>query len=226
MNIERPGSPSATIVAPTSKRRSTSIETKKSRLASERPPKKGVASKNAFRSGELTAIDLIYSRSQRRQAGHARRNVSTINTCAGGRAATYTILVTGVQRMNREGRDISAPASVHVTRRHKRLMISRSHMIGHGQVHMHCGFVVVAAVGGPVGQHAVVLNLEGHAGGQFADFFGGAINRHGVRLDVACLHQVAIHGRLAAVFLAGAAATRHMPPSAKMDVVVFFPQIY
>src|SRR5712675_37855 len=58
MKIERPGSPSATIVAPTSKRRSTSIETKRSRLASERPPKKGVASKNAFRSGELTAIDL------------------------------------------------------------------------------------------------------------------------------------------------------------------------
>src|ERR1700688_4403980 len=58
MNIERPGSPSATTVAPTSKRRSTSIETKRSRLASERPPKKGVASKNAFRSGELTAIDL------------------------------------------------------------------------------------------------------------------------------------------------------------------------
>src|SRR5258708_5941169 len=58
MNIERPGSPSATTVAPTSKRRSASIETKRSRLASERPPKKGVASKNAFRSGELTAIDL------------------------------------------------------------------------------------------------------------------------------------------------------------------------
>ena len=73
MNIERPGSPSATTVAPTSKRRSTSIETKRSRLASERPPKKGVAIKNAFRSGELTAIDLIYSRSQRRQAGQARR---------------------------------------------------------------------------------------------------------------------------------------------------------
>src|ERR1700680_3077151 len=74
MNIERPGSPSATTVAPTSKRRSTSIETKRSRLASERPPKKGVAIKNAFRSGELTAIDLIYSRSQRRQAGQARRD--------------------------------------------------------------------------------------------------------------------------------------------------------
>src|SRR5216684_1951962 len=73
MNIERPGSPSATTVAPTSKRRSTSIETKRSRLASERPPKKGVAIKNAFRSGELIAIDLIYSRSQRRQAGRARR---------------------------------------------------------------------------------------------------------------------------------------------------------
>src|ERR1700682_2705241 len=73
MNIERPGSPSATTVAPTSKRRSTSIETRRSRLASERPPKKGVASKNAFRSGELTAIDLIYSRSQRRQAGQTRR---------------------------------------------------------------------------------------------------------------------------------------------------------
>src|SRR6266568_2656273 len=83
MNIERPGSPSATTLAPTSKRRSTSIETKRSRLASERPPKKGVASKNAFRSGELTAIDLIYSHSQRRQAGHAQRNVSMINTCAG-----------------------------------------------------------------------------------------------------------------------------------------------
>jgi hypothetical protein len=73
MNIERPGSPSATTVAPTSKRRSTSIETKRSRLASERPPKKGVAIKNAFRSGELIAIDLIYSRSRRRQAGRARR---------------------------------------------------------------------------------------------------------------------------------------------------------
>src|SRR5258707_5331365 len=83
MNIERPCSPSATIVAPTSKRRSTSIETKRSRLASERPPKKGVAIKNAFKSGELTAIDLIYSRSKRRQAGRARRDVSTINTCAG-----------------------------------------------------------------------------------------------------------------------------------------------
>src|SRR3984893_16454233 len=58
MNIERPGSPPATTVATTSKRRSTSIETKRSRPASERPPKKGVASKNAFRSGELTAIDL------------------------------------------------------------------------------------------------------------------------------------------------------------------------
>jgi hypothetical protein len=71
MNMERPGSPSAMTVAPTSKRRSTSIETKRSRLAPERPPKKGVASKNAFRSGELTAIDLIYSRSQRRQADQA-----------------------------------------------------------------------------------------------------------------------------------------------------------
>jgi hypothetical protein len=74
MNIDRPGSPSATTVAPTSKRHSTSIETKRSRLASERPPKKGVASKNAFRSGELTAIDLVYSRSQRRQAGQAGRD--------------------------------------------------------------------------------------------------------------------------------------------------------
>src|SRR6516164_1243752 len=64
MNIERPASPSATMVAPTSTRRSTSIETKRSRLASERPPKKGVATKNAFRSGELTAIGPIYSRSR------------------------------------------------------------------------------------------------------------------------------------------------------------------
>src|SRR5260370_42118529 len=86
MNIERPGSPSATTVAPTSKRRSTSIEIKRSRLAPDRPPKKGVASKNAFRSGELTAMDQIYSRSQRRQAGQARRDVS-INTFAGGSAA-------------------------------------------------------------------------------------------------------------------------------------------
>src|SRR2546430_7640267 len=74
MNIERPGSPSATTVAPASTRRSTSIETRRSRLASERPPKKGVASKNAFRSGELTVIGLIYSRSRRRQAG--QRDVS------------------------------------------------------------------------------------------------------------------------------------------------------
>src|ERR1700730_1459167 len=69
MNIERPCSPSATIVAPSSKRRSTSIETRRSRLASAMPPKKGVAINNAFRSGEPTAIELIYSRSRRRQAG-------------------------------------------------------------------------------------------------------------------------------------------------------------
>src|SRR5215468_11049266 len=62
MNIERPGSPSATTVAPASKRRSTSIEIRRSRLASERPPKKGVATRNAFRSGELTTIDPIYHR--------------------------------------------------------------------------------------------------------------------------------------------------------------------
>src|SRR6516165_8416596 len=63
MYIELPGSPSSTTVAPTSKRHSTNIEIRRSRLASERPPKKGVATKNAFRSGELTAISLIYSRS-------------------------------------------------------------------------------------------------------------------------------------------------------------------
>src|SRR3954470_7710194 len=67
MNIERPGSPSAKIVAPASKLRSDSIETKRSRLASERPPKKGVASKNAFRSGELTGIYPIYPHSRLRQ---------------------------------------------------------------------------------------------------------------------------------------------------------------
>src|ERR1700722_2335169 len=83
MNMERPASPSATTVAPTSKRRSTSIETRRSRLASERPPKKGVSSKNAFRSGELTAIDVIYSRFLRRQADQARRDLSTMDTCAG-----------------------------------------------------------------------------------------------------------------------------------------------
>src|ERR1700733_14502159 len=71
MNIERPGSPSATTVAPASKRRSTSMETRRSRLASERPPKKGVSSRNAFRSGELTAIEAIYSGARRRQAGQA-----------------------------------------------------------------------------------------------------------------------------------------------------------
>src|SRR6516165_9351829 len=64
MYIELPGSPSSTTVAPTSKRRSTSIEIRRSRLASERPPKKGVATKNAFRSGELTAISQIYSHCQ------------------------------------------------------------------------------------------------------------------------------------------------------------------
>src|SRR3954468_11895404 len=67
MNIERPGSPSAKIVAPASKLRSDSIETKRSRLASERPPKKGVASKNAFRSGELTGIYPIYPQPPQRQ---------------------------------------------------------------------------------------------------------------------------------------------------------------
>src|SRR5580704_18095014 len=38
-------------------------------LASERPPKKGVASRNAFSSGELAAIAEIYSRCRQRQAG-------------------------------------------------------------------------------------------------------------------------------------------------------------
>src|SRR5215475_6386520 len=79
--IERPGSPSATTVAPTSKRRSTSIEIRRSRLASESPPKKGVATKNAFRSGELTAIGYSRSRDSHfrnltaphRLPGHPRR---------------------------------------------------------------------------------------------------------------------------------------------------------
>jgi hypothetical protein len=52
------------MLAPRPKRRSTSIEIRRSRLASERPPKKGVATKNAFSSGELIVISLIYSRSQ------------------------------------------------------------------------------------------------------------------------------------------------------------------
>src|SRR5437588_10991408 len=73
MYVERPGSPAATIVAPTSNRRSTSIETRRSRLASERPPKKGVATKNAFRSGELTAISQIYSRSRKLTAPYCFR---------------------------------------------------------------------------------------------------------------------------------------------------------
>src|SRR6266853_942326 len=95
MNIERPCSPSATTVAPTSKRRSTSIEPKRSRPASERPPKKGVAIKNAFRSGELIAIHLIYSRSQRRQgrrhAGHCNELYSIfVNQTADGTIAKIT----------------------------------------------------------------------------------------------------------------------------------------
>src|SRR5262249_29517831 len=52
------------MLAPTSKRRSTSIEIRRSRLASERPPKKGVATRNAFRSGELAIIGPIYCRSR------------------------------------------------------------------------------------------------------------------------------------------------------------------
>src|SRR4051812_11561687 len=64
MNIERPSSPSATMVAPASKTRSTSIDIRTSRLASGRPPKKGVATRNVFRSGELTAIGRIYSRAR------------------------------------------------------------------------------------------------------------------------------------------------------------------
>src|SRR5262249_60593973 len=52
----------ATTVAPTSKRCSTSIAIRRSRLASGSPPKNGVATRNALRSGELTAISLIYSR--------------------------------------------------------------------------------------------------------------------------------------------------------------------
>src|SRR5882757_4414745 len=79
MNMERPGSPSAKTVAPASRRRSTSMETSRSRLASERPPKKGVASKNAFRSGELATIHLIYSRSRQRQAGQAVEGVARAN---------------------------------------------------------------------------------------------------------------------------------------------------
>src|SRR5437016_7175906 len=78
MNIERPGSPSATTVTPASTRRSTSIETRRSRLASETPPKNGVASKNAFRSGEPTAMELLYPRSLRRQAGPSRRDISRL----------------------------------------------------------------------------------------------------------------------------------------------------
>src|SRR3954469_7386210 len=85
MNMERPGSPSATMVAPASKWRSASIETRRSRLASDRPPKKGVATKNAFRSGELTALGVIYKRSRRRQAGRVRRNALE-NTREGGRS--------------------------------------------------------------------------------------------------------------------------------------------
>src|SRR5688500_5421910 len=65
MYIERPGSPSATTVAPASKRRSTSIEIRRSRLASERPPKKGVATRKVFRSGELITISRVYASSRR-----------------------------------------------------------------------------------------------------------------------------------------------------------------
>src|SRR5258708_40325746 len=65
-NIERPGYPSATTVAPAAKRLSTSMEIRRLRLASGRPPKKGVATRNAFRSGELTAIHLIYFGSGKR----------------------------------------------------------------------------------------------------------------------------------------------------------------
>src|SRR5271170_5607070 len=61
INIERPGSPSATTVEPASKWRSTSIEIRRSRLDSERPPKKGVSTKNAFSSSEQTAISLSNS---------------------------------------------------------------------------------------------------------------------------------------------------------------------
>src|ERR1700722_585614 len=68
MNIERPGSPSATTVAPVSKRTSTSIEIKRSRPVPERPPKNGVASKNVFSSGELAVMEIIYARRLWRQA--------------------------------------------------------------------------------------------------------------------------------------------------------------
>src|SRR5262245_30087036 len=65
--VDHPGDYATSIptTPPTApKRRSTSIEIRRSRLASERPPKKGVATKNAFSSGELTAITQIYSRSR------------------------------------------------------------------------------------------------------------------------------------------------------------------
>src|ERR1700744_1372356 len=74
--MERPGSPSATTVAPASKRRSTSMEIRRSRLGPGRPPKKGVSSRNAFRSGELTAIELIYAGGRPRQAALVRCDAS------------------------------------------------------------------------------------------------------------------------------------------------------
>ena len=64
-------------MAPASKRRSTSIEIRRSRLASARPPKKGVATKNAFRSGELTTISQIYS-CNRNLAAPYRRTLDAI----------------------------------------------------------------------------------------------------------------------------------------------------
>src|SRR5262249_3680549 len=58
----------------------------------------------------------------------------------------------------------------------------------------HCRhLVVMTAVAAAIGQHAVVLDLEVHAGAEFADLLVGAIHRLG-NGDIALLHQVAIDG--------------------------------
>src|SRR5215469_16973026 len=117
MNIERPGSPSATTVAPTSTRRSTSIETKRSRLASERPPKNGVATKNAFRSGELTAIDPIYSHSRGLTAPYRLRLAERAVTITAARLRTKGRLCRLAEGTKRHGARHVLPPAVPMNRR-------------------------------------------------------------------------------------------------------------
>src|SRR5439155_11975856 len=83
----------------------------------------------------------------------------------------------------------SRPLQVIVSKRDE--LSFASHVGGHVRSHRH--FVVMAAVGAAIAQHAVILDLKVHAGAEFADLLVGAIYGLGNR-DVALLHQIAVDG--------------------------------